>query len=560
MVFLGNHMTDGSNKREVKPGRPANGAESSPSKNDKTELMTPPSSEPAAPGVGAPAALGVRYDILGELGAGGMGIVYKARDRETKEVVAVKVLKPEILKDPALQERFLNEVRLARKITHKNVCRIYEFNRLGGTGCISMEFVEGENLRAVLDRFGGLPLRKGVEFGKQICAGLSEAHSQGVVHRDLKPENIMVDSDGNVKVMDFGIARSQDSDATATGAAIGTPAYMTPEQVEGRPVDPRTDVYALGLILYEIFTGTRAFSGDTPLVIALKQLREAPTPPRQLEKMLPMGMERIILRCLEKDPARRFQSMEELSAVLTKTDWDAAAVLVSATAPAPTPAVMPSPKEEKKSRRWLLWIPVAVIVLLIVFSGLRRMASRQTSTPATTPNQTAAEPAPQPASTPQNSTPPPTSSSTPSTDTSQRQTDATPPPSRQQDSSPAVSTTSRAQLRQQLQRARQAMRQGNLREAANIFEDIHNRYPNNQQAATMLTNLRKLAEVQNDPVKKQAVIQEWGRRAERLIRQGKREEARNLLEGILALDPSNQDARRAMNRLRNLSKDSRRRR
>ena len=554
-------MTDGSDKRDVKPGRPARGAESSSSGNDETELMTPPSSESAASGVDAPAALGVRYDILGELGAGGMGIVYKARDRETREIVAVKVLKPEIMKDPALQERFLNEVRLARKITHKNVCRIYEFNRLGGTACISMEFVEGENLRTVLDRFGGLPLRKGVEFGQQICAGLSEAHSQGVIHRDLKPENIMVDSDGNVKIMDFGIARSQDSDATATGAAIGTPAYMTPEQVEGRPVDPRTDVYALGLILYEIFTGTRAFSGDTPLVIALKQLREAPTPPRQLEKLLPVGMERIILRCLEKDPARRFQSMEELSAVLTKTDWDVpTAVPVSATTPAPTPAVMPQPKEEKKSRRWLIWVPLAVLALLFVFSGLQRMASRRTSIPATTPNPTAAEPAQQPAVTPQNTAPPPPTSSIPSTDTSQRQTDTTPLPSRQRDSSPAVSTTSPTQLRQQLQRARQAMRRGNLQEAAHIFEDIHNQYPNNQQAATMLTNLRKLAEVQHDPVKKQAVIQEWGRRAERLIRQGKREEARSLLEGILALDPSNQDARRAMNRLRNLSKDSRRRR
>ena len=261
--------------------------------------------------------LDTRYELLEEAGRGGMGVVYKARDRETGEIVALKILKKEIAVDPVAAERFINEVRLSRRITHKNVTRVYEFTRAGATAYLSMEYIEGESLRSIVDRMGAVGLRKGVQIGRQICAALHEAHTQGIVHRDLKPENVMLDKSGNVKVMDFGIARLLDASATATASGIiGTPAYMAPEQAEGKAVDARTDIYALGLILYEIFTGRTAFTGDTPMVVALKQIRETPVAPRTLEPTIPWELEATILRCLDKDPAQRFQSAEEVDAAL----------------------------------------------------------------------------------------------------------------------------------------------------------------------------------------------------------------------------------------------------
>ncbi|MGH9706051.1 MAG: protein kinase domain-containing protein, partial [Candidatus Acidiferrales bacterium] len=174
------------------------------------------------------------------------------------------------------------------------------------------EFVEGESLRSVFTRFGGLPLRKSVHLAMQICSGLKEAHAQGIVHRDLKPENVMIDAQGNVKIMDFGIARSMEAGTRATGSLAGTPAYMAPEQVAGKPVDYRTDIYSLGLILYEMFTGAQAFHADTAVAVALKQLREDPAPPHEVEPAIPVSIERAILKCLEKEPVRRFQSIAEL--------------------------------------------------------------------------------------------------------------------------------------------------------------------------------------------------------------------------------------------------------
>jgi hypothetical protein len=261
--------------------------------------------------------LSQRYDILDKLGSGGMGIVYKARDRETGEVLALKILRSALTDDARLMERFRNELRLARRITHRNVCRIYDFIPVGDCACISMEFVDGCSLREMLNRTGRLEIAQVLSIARQICAGLGEAHIQGIVHRDLKPENVMLDRFGSVKLMDFGIARSVDTRSTATGSFLGTPAYMAPEQAEGKPVDRRSDIYALGLVLYEMFTGQAAFSGDTPLAVALKQIRETPLPPRDLQPGLPIQVECVILKCLCKDPERRFQSVEQVEAALT---------------------------------------------------------------------------------------------------------------------------------------------------------------------------------------------------------------------------------------------------
>jgi zinc protease len=258
-----------------------------------------------------------RYEMLGELGRGGMGIVYKARDRETGEVLAIKILKPEIASDSQILERFKSELRLAHQITHRNVARLYEFHRAGDDSVyLTMEFVEGESLRALLEHAGKLDAAEALELARQLAAGLAEAHRQSIAHRDLKPENIMLGSRGELKVMDFGISRSFAADVTATGGIVGTPAYMAPEQAEGKPVDHRTDIYAFGLILYEMFTGVPTFTGDSAITLAVKQIRERPKAPRAIDPSLPKYIEAAILRCLEKDPADRFQSVEDVIVAL----------------------------------------------------------------------------------------------------------------------------------------------------------------------------------------------------------------------------------------------------
>src|SRR5262245_2450626 len=262
--------------------------------------------EPAAPQL-------TRYEILSRLGVGGMGIVFKAGDRETGEIVGVKVLKAEIADQPKRIEALKNELRLSRKITHKHVCRIYDFNRTDGISFITMEFVEGESLRRVLNRFNVLSARTGIKLARQICEALREAHAQGIVHRDLKPENLMIDGSGNVKLMDFGLAHLVAEDSTA---AVGTPSYMAPEQAQGGRLDQRCDIYALGLVLFEMFTGTAAFTGETPMVVALKQIQSSPANPREIEHTIPDHIAKAVLRCLEKDPNKRFQSIEELRAAI----------------------------------------------------------------------------------------------------------------------------------------------------------------------------------------------------------------------------------------------------
>lgn len=259
-----------------------------------------------------------RYQILSQAGSGGMGIVYKVRDLETDEIIALKVLKPEIAADEAMRENLRKEVCLARRVTHKNVCRIYEFNRATGTACVSMEFVEGESLLAKLKTVGSISAAESIEITRQICAGLREAHAQGIVHRDLKPANIMLDRSGNVKIMDFGIARLSHGNAQMTGTIAGTPAYMAPEQVELGSIGPPTDIYALGLLLYEMVTGAPPFTGDTPIVVALKQIRQIPTRPSEIVSTLSPHLEAVILKCLRKNFERRFQSVDELDAALQK--------------------------------------------------------------------------------------------------------------------------------------------------------------------------------------------------------------------------------------------------
>ena len=283
----------------------------------KTQVLASPGSAVAGPAPDVAAILATRYEVLDSLGEGGMGLVYRVRDRETTEILALKLLRPEIARDPAMTERFKDEIRLARRITHKNVSRIYDFNRVDDLVYITMEYVDGESLRAYLKRAGKLSPERVIDLARQIAAGLGEAHAQGVVHRDLKPENVILARDGLVKLMDFGIARALGGNTTTAQIVIGTPGYMAPEQSLGKAVDQRTDLYALGLILYECLTGRRAFAGATPVEVALKQIKERPVPPRQLLSSAPPHLEAIVMRCLEKEPARRFASAAELQRALT---------------------------------------------------------------------------------------------------------------------------------------------------------------------------------------------------------------------------------------------------
>ena len=272
---------------------------------------------PFAPELSRGSVVADRYEVIEELGRGGMGKVYKVYDRKIKEVVALKLIRPEISFSEKAVERFKNELRIARKIAHRFVCRMYDVGEEGFVHFITMEYVPGEDLKAFIRRSGQITPSKAVSLAQQVSEGLAEAHRLGVVHRDLKPQNIMIDKQGNSRIMDFGIARFQEAEGlTGTGAIMGTPEYMSPEQAELKEVDPRTDIYALGVVLFEMVTGKVPFEGETPLSIALKHRSQPPQNPRELNPHIPPALADVILKCLAKDRTKRYQSAEDLAADL----------------------------------------------------------------------------------------------------------------------------------------------------------------------------------------------------------------------------------------------------
>ena len=258
-----------------------------------------------------------RYEIIEELGAGGMGRVYRAEDTKVKEQVALKLIRPEIAADRKTIDRFRNELKIARRVRHKNVTGMYDLGEEKGIHYITMEYVPGEDLRSLIRRVGQLPIAKSISIAEQVCEGLAEAHDLGIVHRDLKPANTMIDRDGNARIMDFGIALSAEvKGISEAGIMIGTPEYMSPEQAAGAEVDGRSDIYSLGVILYKMLTGRLPFEADTAVDLLLKHKTEKPRDPRELDALIPESLSRVILRCLAKAPDDRWADAREFRTAL----------------------------------------------------------------------------------------------------------------------------------------------------------------------------------------------------------------------------------------------------
>lgn len=316
--------------------------------------------------------LGNRYEILQLLGEGGMGAVYKARDIEVDRFVAVKVIRPDLASRPDILARFKQELILARQVTHKNVIRIFDLGEAEGLKFITMDFIEGRDLKSILRERGKLPTDEATKIVTQICRALDAAHSEGVVHRDLKPQNIMVDAKGRVTVMDFGIARSMEMQGmTQTGSLVGTPEYMSPEQAKGEDVDARSDLFTLGIIFYELLTGKTPFYADTAYATLLKRTQERARDPMELDPTISPQLSGVVMKCLETNREQRYGSALDIIHDLGQQTVTGTRTMLPAVAPA-APAAAPAPATASKLQQYRLWIiggavVVVLAVVLVVF-------------------------------------------------------------------------------------------------------------------------------------------------------------------------------------------------
>jgi serine/threonine-protein kinase len=313
------------------------------------------------------ALLDGRYRIVGRLGRGGMGEVYRADDLRLGQPVALKFLPEDVDHDPGRLTQLHAEVRMARQVSHPNVCRVYDVGEFEGHTFLSMEYVDGEDLALLLRRIGRFPQDRAIELSRQICAGLAAAHDRGVVHRDLKPANIMLDANGRIRITDFGLAG-----AAGEILRAGTPAYMAPEQLSGAEVTPRSDIYSLGLVLYELFTGQRALEAKNLAELIAKREQAGITPPTAIVRDLDPAIENVIFRCLEPDPARRPRSATAVTAALPGGDPIAAAIAAGET---PSPEMVAAATTEALSRTTIvaaiLWIALSAIALLALYQRVQ---------------------------------------------------------------------------------------------------------------------------------------------------------------------------------------------
>jgi tetratricopeptide (TPR) repeat protein/TolB-like protein len=328
-------------------------------------------------------AFGSRYRIESLLGEGGMGAVYKAYDTELGRTVALKLVRPELATSPQTMQRFKQELLLASKISHKNILRIHDLGDAGGVKFITMALVEGTDLSGLIEKGGRLPFDRALKFTRQLCSALEAAHNEGVVHRDLKPQNILIDRSDNIYVSDFGLAKSLESEATMmtrTGQILGTPRYMSPEQVEARDVDHRADIYSMGLIIYEMFTADIPFRGESAMQLMYQRVTAAPQDPRTIFPEMPDYLANIILKCLERDPAKRYQSAREVLDDLDAQNIpalspSATTTTTTTTTSAPKPKAGPKPGSAtisieipRPTGRWGLVIGALALVVALIFA------------------------------------------------------------------------------------------------------------------------------------------------------------------------------------------------
>jgi len=302
-----------------------------------------------------------RYRIVALLGRGGMGEVYRAEDLKLGNVVALKFLPASLQNDAAALAGFHAEVRNARQVSHSNVCRVYDIGEVNGQHFLTMEYIDGEDLSSLLRRIGRLPPDKALETAHQICAGLAAAHDCGLLHRDLKPTNIMLDGRGRVRITDFGLALSHD-DATGRSETAGTPAYMAPEQIGKGEASVRSDIYSLGLVFYELFTGHLPYQANTPLEWRRAHLESSPRTPSSVVKDIDPAVESAILRCLQKDPAKRPSSVRQVAAAFPGGDPLAAALAAGET---PSPEMVAASGETEGLRPVVAWAVLAGVIVSV---------------------------------------------------------------------------------------------------------------------------------------------------------------------------------------------------
>ena len=316
---------------------------------------------------------GRRYRVTERIGSGGMADVYKAVDETLGRTVAVKVMHKRYAEEPDFVQRFRHEASAAANLSHPSIVNIYDYGVEAGTYYIVMELIRGNDLKAVVKQRGAIDPIKVAEYGSQVCSALTVAHGYGIIHRDIKPQNIVLTPDGVVKVMDFGIARAVDSDATQTGSVLGTAQYVSPEQAQGRHLGPESDLYSLGVVLYELSTGRLPFDGDTPVSVALKHVNDEPAPPRSINPDIPPALEAVILKAMQKDPTRRYHSADDMRADLQRVIAGRAVTapprvgdttIMPIVGAAHEPQVTRSATSKREVSPWV-WIAVAALVVLL---------------------------------------------------------------------------------------------------------------------------------------------------------------------------------------------------